>query len=255
MEKTTCFHCGKEFETYKSSLKKAKHGKHFCSNKCRLLSMKGPTNPNWRGSTVFQKCIICGSEFKTNSFAIKRRKYGVKYCSKKCFAKGLIKKLTKEDAEKIIDALKKTDKTLPVFAKQYGTTDRILRRMLGDHSLMDEYETIVENKRIKKDEWYRKGRSFERLTRYKLQKLGYVVMPSPRSLGPADLLAVKNGTILLIQCKLYGTITKNERKKLIALSEQAGGMPLLCTKKEGKIIFTEIFNGVGKRRIEYEVTN
>jgi len=59
---------------------------------------------------------------------------------------------------------------------------------------------------------YVKGRRFEHYIKDKLEAKGWIVTRSAGSKGPFDLLAVKNGKILLIQCKWRrNTIAKNLR--------------------------------------------
>lgn len=88
-----------------------------------------------------------------------------------------------------------------------------------------------------------------------MQENGYIVMPSPRSLGAADLLAVKAGEILLVQCKLYGTLPKSERIALEKMSKKAGGIAILATQKEGNIIFNIPNERYGKKRKEFKIEN
>ena len=49
-----------------------------------------------------------------------------------------------------------------------------------------------------------RGTAFENRTRKYLEENGYWVIRSARSLGEADLVAVKPGQMLLVQCKISG---------------------------------------------------
>lgn len=245
-----CIICGKEFWKYKSNVQKGYKNK-FCSLNCYNKFKKGKGNPNWKGHERERQCHYCKKKFKIiETPSVIKRKEG-KYCSRKCQYEGLKKRLSKQRARKILNELKHSNFNLPDFAKQKGTTERILKRMLTEH-FPDEYETTQEIRRLRKDEWYRKGRAFERETRIFLQKYGYLVMPSPRSAGPADLLAVKMGKILLVQCKLYGQLRKEERLALNKLSEKTGGIPILATKdrRDKEILFWLVLNKKNREKFK-----
>lgn len=60
----------------------------------------------------------------------------------------------------------------------------------------------------------------------------------------ADLLAVKAGEILLIQCKVGGKMRTNDRRSLLALASQAGGRALVAMLvADGAIAFAELVRG------------
>ncbi len=246
-----CNACGKDFWVYKSKIRR-KYKKHFCSIKCYHLSKGGAGNPNWKNRKKEERqCCYCGKEFLYQSY-ISERKHSGKYCSKNCLHLSLIKKYTKNEAKIILTELEKSPLSLPEFAKMKKTTERTLKRMITEY-YPDEYETVQEHRRLKKDEWYRKGRAFERKVRIFMQKSGYIVMPSPRSLGAADLLAVQTGEILLVQCKLYGQLPKPERLSLEKMSRKAGGLALMATQKEGKIMFNIPNEREGRKRKSFKL--
>ncbi|MEM1546471.1 MAG: restriction endonuclease [Candidatus Methanomethylicia archaeon] len=84
---------------------------------------------------------------------------------------------------------------------------------------------------------YVKGRRFEHYIKDKLEAKGWIVTRSAGSKGPFDLLAVKNGKILLIQCKWRrNTIAKN----LIDVALKAGGLPVLATHIKGRVVFLNV---------------
>ncbi|MEN6621444.1 MAG: hypothetical protein ABFD50_07855 [Smithella sp.] len=154
----TCAACGKDFYKFKSQAAKAFNGKHFCSSECYNKSKSSTMNPNWKGKTEIRECRVCGKKF--NYIPLTSRPTRGQYCSIECKKKGTTKTLNSSQAKEILEEIRNSTFTLPMIAKIYGTTDRILKRMLIEH-YPDQYESAVESRRMAKDEWYRKGRSFE----------------------------------------------------------------------------------------------
>jgi Holliday junction resolvase len=72
------------------------------------------------------------------------------------------------------------------------------------------------------------GRRFEYKVRDDLKANGYWVMKSPASKSPVDMVAIKPGQVLFVQCKLNGRIDPAEREALYTLAWLAGGMPILA---------------------------
>jgi Holliday junction resolvase len=96
-----------------------------------------------------------------------------------------------------------------------------------------------------KVDFYRQGRSFEYATMRKLRQVGYFCMRSFGSKGANDILAVKNGTALFVQCKhsRYQN-TKPENFDLTSLIK-------LAERFDGKAIFA----GVRNRHMYFMVYN
>jgi len=67
---------------------------------------------------------------------------------------------------------------------------------------------------------YQAGANFERRVKKHLQEQGYCVFRSAGSHSPADLIALKAGEVLLIQCKLHGAISNAEKEKLMLLKDE-----------------------------------
>ena len=65
---------------------------------------------------------------------------------------------------------------------------------------------------------YSDGRKLEYAAAADLRANGYVVMRTAGSHGPADLIAIKPGELLFVQCKLDGYLTPDERAKLQTLA-------------------------------------
>jgi Holliday junction resolvase len=84
---------------------------------------------------------------------------------------------------------------------------------------------------------YVKGRRFEHYVKDKLEARGWIVARSAGSKGPFDLLAVKNGKILLIQCKWRRSMVA---KNLIDVALKAGGLPIIATHIKGRVVFLNV---------------
>ena len=93
---------------------------------------------------------------------------------------------------------------------------------------------------------YRRGYNFEDRCRKALERLGYVVVRSAGSKGPADLVALRDGVVLLVQCKLdHGLFDAKERIKLLETASLAGAIPVLAEreKERGPINWTRLDGG------------
>lgn len=90
---------------------------------------------------------------------------------------------------------------------------------------------------------YIKGRAFEHYVKRKLEAREWIVTRSRGSRGVFDLLAVKNGEIMLIQCKWNNLIDEEERRNLLIKALKAGGIPVLATHINGKVKLIDIRNG------------
>lgn len=93
---------------------------------------------------------------------------------------------------------------------------------------------------------YRHGADLERAVKTCLQDNGYLlVIKSGGSKGKVDVIALKRGETVLVQCKLSGTISPADRTQLRRLALDLGAIPVLARwVKEGNaartIGFTEL---------------
>lgn len=71
---------------------------------------------------------------------------------------------------------------------------------------------------------YKIGQRFEYRVRDYLRKLGYVVVRSPRSSGPFDLIAAGFGSLLLVQCKVNGVCRPTEWNSLLDVACSVQGI-------------------------------
>jgi len=91
---------------------------------------------------------------------------------------------------------------------------------------------------------YRKGRRFEWEVRRILEDKGWLTVRVARS-KPLDLIALKNGSILLIECKYSSRISDKDRSKLIEMAKITSGKPILALRKkyERRIHFINLEDG------------
>ncbi len=87
---------------------------------------------------------------------------------------------------------------------------------------------------------YSRGTRFEYRTREYLRGFGWFVIRQPRSAFP-DLVALKNGVILFVECKLHGYMPSAERRHIVRLARNhIKAKALLALKKEGRLLLYEI---------------
>ena len=82
---------------------------------------------------------------------------------------------------------------------------------------------------------YAKGRRFEYYVMDKLKRAGFYVMRSAGSHGVFDLLAVKSGVVLGIQCKKGKYIPKAEKQKMIETAMTYGIIPMVAYKENNRV--------------------
>lgn len=81
---------------------------------------------------------------------------------------------------------------------------------------------------------YARGANFERRIMADLDLNGYFTMRASGSHGIADVVAIKAGEILLVQCKITGTISPADRVALLDLATRAGAVPLIAYRPSPK---------------------
>ena len=90
---------------------------------------------------------------------------------------------------------------------------------------------------------YAKGRRLEYLVRDLFHEKGYVVIRAARS-KPIDLVCMRNGKIILVECKTNrSNLTKDRKKELLRLAEASGASPILAFKNKRNIEFIDLKKG------------
>lgn len=75
---------------------------------------------------------------------------------------------------------------------------------------------------------YRLGADLERAAKAALEADGYYVIKSAGSKGIADLIALKIGEVLVVQCKLDGYLLPMDRVKTILLAARLAAVPVVA---------------------------
>jgi len=191
-------------------------------HKAEKLGLKKPYTP------TYSTCLECGKRFRVSPRTLRRG--GGKYCSRKCADLARRVTFNKEEAQRLFEKWKNSRVPLDAFAKKHGHDFRIFARAFKKW-FPDEYELELESRRSL-NRSYLRGRRFEYKVRDYLRDKGYFVLRSPRSLGPVDLVAIKRGEILFVQCKVRGTISSKEKDELVFLADSVGAKPLVACKGE-----------------------
>jgi len=81
---------------------------------------------------------------------------------------------------------------------------------------------------------YARGAAFERAVRHHLEDDGYDVIRSAGSKGAIDIVAMKPGELLFIQCKISGTVPPSERAEILRVAGLVGAIPVVAWKQPRK---------------------
>ena len=161
------------------------------------------------------------------------------------------KYISEEAAEVIWEDFKKSSLGLKRYCLNRGYDSLGFSRAMQEH-FADEYEHVIELKQPKTGK-YKRGRSFEYTTRDHLKKNGYFVMRSPASRSPVDLVAIAPSVVLLVQCKLSGSLPPGEWNELFDLASSVGAIPVMAERhKSGRGVsywlMTERKDGTKRRQ-------
>ncbi|MGH1574344.1 hypothetical protein ACRAWG_31445 [Methylobacterium sp. P31] len=131
------------------------------------------------------------------------------------------KYVTEEPARAIFEQFKASGLNLREFCTKRGFDDLGFSRCMRQH-FPDEWEHVIEAKQTKQTK-YRFGRQFEYRVRDHLKSLGYVALRSPGSRTPIDIMAVRPGVVLFIQCKRGGALPPGEWNELFEARRKRRG--------------------------------
>lgn len=82
---------------------------------------------------------------------------------------------------------------------------------------------------------YEKGRRFEYRVRDLFKEQGFVVIRSAKS-KPVDLVCLKNGTSVLVECKTRkSSLGKNGREELLHMAKASRAIPVLAYREKRKV--------------------
>ncbi len=96
---------------------------------------------------------------------------------------------------------------------------------------------------------YSKGRNLEYAAKKKLEDLGFMVFRCASS-KPVDLVAVREGCVMLVECKtgVKPHISREDLAKTLALAGKAGGKAVVCLRRKfHSLYFYEILPSFEKK--------
>ena len=106
----------------------------------------------------------------------------------------------------------------------------------------DEWDHVIELK-TPKQSMYRLGRHVEYSVRDDFKKHGYFAMRSPASKSPIDILAVKKGSVVFIQCKRSMAIGVREWNIFYDLAKSVDAVPIVAGRPTGRGLLYCIMTG------------
>ena len=87
---------------------------------------------------------------------------------------------------------------------------------------------------------YEKGRRFEYRVRDLFQKHGFLVVRAAQS-KPIDLVCLKNGKSILVECKTNKrSLGKNGKKELLNMAKTSGARLILAYKEKRKVKLLDV---------------
>ncbi len=167
---------------------------------------------------------------------------------------GKWKYMNEDTARILFDKFRDSKYTMNIFCKKNSLDDGGFSKTMSKF-FPDEWEHTIESK-IPRQTMYRVGRSFEYRVRDAFRKIGYFVLRSPRSGSPVDLIAVKKGSLLFIQCKKGSILPRTEWNDLYKLSLSVDSIPILASSPFGQgIVYEKIldFKIEGKHKQPKEI--
>jgi Holliday junction resolvase len=102
---------------------------------------------------------------------------------------------------------------------------------------------------------YTRGAAFERAVAARLDIDGYLVLRAAGSHGVADLVALKPGQVVLIQCKISGIISITEWNTFYETASRVDALPVLAYKPRRGVFAYHVLCGtrVARRPAPYSV--
>ena len=76
---------------------------------------------------------------------------------------------------------------------------------------------------------YQRGADFERRAQAYLERIGYATVRSAGSHSPADVVAMRHGEIVCVQCKRNGRMDPDEWNDFWDFCQKAGALPVMAT--------------------------
>lgn len=142
------------------------------------------------------------------------------------------KYMTEEAARVLIDKFKRSKFGLNQYSARYGY-DSLGFSMTLRRFFPDEWDAVIESKAPHQSK-YRLGRSFEYRVRDALKAKGFIVLRSPRSGSPIDLVAVRKDGVLFIQCKRGDSLNPAGWNEIYKLAVSVNATPIMASTPQGR---------------------
>jgi Holliday junction resolvase len=145
---------------------------------------------------------------------------------------GKWKYMEESDARKMFDDFRRSRLGLRAYCAKQKLDDlgfwRTMKRFFPD-----EWDHVIELK-WPKQTFYRLGQHVEYTVRDLMKSAGYFVMRSPGSRSPVDLVAIRRGEVVFVQCKRGGCLPVREWNELFSLAVSVGAVPVLASRPTGR---------------------
>jgi Holliday junction resolvase len=110
-----------------------------------------------------------------------------------------------------------------------GRFNTIARHVLGS-----EVYLRIEQERKPKQTPYKLGRSLEYSVANAFRKAGFWTIRAAQSRGEADIVAIRDGEVSLIQCKRGGSISSDEWNQLYLLATKLRANAIVADRRTGR---------------------
>lgn len=141
---------------------------------------------------------------------------------------GKWKYLSDSAARILFDEFKASPLILREWCAKKGVDDEGFRNSMYSR-WPDEWEAVIESKAPLSTK-YRLGRALEYRVRDVLKDAGYFAMRSPASKTPIDIIGIKPGQVLMVQCKRGGSLPPKEWNALYDLALSCGALPVMAER-------------------------
>lgn len=141
-------------------------------------------------------------------------------------------------ARVLMDEFKGDTRTLGQFCRDKGYAEVPFWQTMTKF-FPEEWEAVIESK-VPPGTTYGVGRGFEHATRNALRRAGYFAMLSPGSRSPIDVVAIKAGTSLFVQCKTSGCLSPAGWNALFDLALSVGAVPVLSYLQDSNIRYRRL---------------
>ena len=91
---------------------------------------------------------------------------------------------------------------------------------------------------------YRRGKDFENYVKKILRREGYFVVRAASS-KPVDLVAIKDGKVFFVECKVNNYVPPEDREKLRKITEETKLDVFIATHEGGRVVLKRAFDGGG----------